>query len=117
MNVLKTATSCPVQVFDATNTTRERRAIINSFAKEKGYKVSVHGWRESYLAMLSLKSMVSLFFLNEDRQSTIVFSQGVRRKKQLGVHFRKLLPVCTSQAQQIKSFPVGKGFFKHFLKD
>uniref|UniRef100_A0A8C6PVP0 6-phosphofructo-2-kinase/fructose-2,6-biphosphatase 1 n=1 Tax=Nothobranchius furzeri TaxID=105023 RepID=A0A8C6PVP0_NOTFU len=28
-----------VAVFDATNTTRERRAIINSFAKEKGYKV------------------------------------------------------------------------------
>ncbi|XP_054912779.1 6-phosphofructo-2-kinase/fructose-2,6-bisphosphatase 1 isoform X2 [Poeciliopsis prolifica] len=28
-----------VAVFDATNTTRERRAVINSFAKEKGYKV------------------------------------------------------------------------------
>uniref|UniRef100_A0A4W6DCH3 6-phosphofructo-2-kinase/fructose-2,6-biphosphatase 1 n=1 Tax=Lates calcarifer TaxID=8187 RepID=A0A4W6DCH3_LATCA len=28
-----------VAVFDATNTTRERRAIIISFAKEKGYKV------------------------------------------------------------------------------
>uniref|UniRef100_A0A8C5F0C7 6-phosphofructo-2-kinase/fructose-2,6-biphosphatase 1 n=1 Tax=Gouania willdenowi TaxID=441366 RepID=A0A8C5F0C7_GOUWI len=27
-----------VAVFDATNTTRERRAVINSFAKEKGYK-------------------------------------------------------------------------------
>lgn len=31
-----------MQVFDATNTTRERRAIIISFAKEKGYKVSVN---------------------------------------------------------------------------
>ncbi|XP_013869310.1 6-phosphofructo-2-kinase/fructose-2,6-bisphosphatase [Austrofundulus limnaeus] len=29
-----------VAVFDATNTTRERRAIINSFAKERGYKAS-----------------------------------------------------------------------------
>uniref|UniRef100_A0A672IR91 6-phosphofructo-2-kinase/fructose-2,6-biphosphatase 1 n=1 Tax=Salarias fasciatus TaxID=181472 RepID=A0A672IR91_SALFA len=29
-----------VAVFDATNTTRERRAVINSFAKEKGYKAS-----------------------------------------------------------------------------
>ncbi|XP_077467266.1 6-phosphofructo-2-kinase/fructose-2,6-bisphosphatase-like [Stigmatopora argus] len=28
-----------VAVFDATNTTRERRAIISSFAKERGYKV------------------------------------------------------------------------------
>uniref|UniRef100_A0A8C7XNR3 6-phosphofructo-2-kinase/fructose-2,6-biphosphatase 1 n=1 Tax=Oryzias sinensis TaxID=183150 RepID=A0A8C7XNR3_9TELE len=28
-----------VAVFDATNTTRERRAVINSFAKERGYKV------------------------------------------------------------------------------
>ncbi|XP_024862389.1 6-phosphofructo-2-kinase/fructose-2,6-bisphosphatase 1 isoform X3 [Kryptolebias marmoratus] len=28
-----------VAVFDATNTTRERRAIINTFAKERGYKV------------------------------------------------------------------------------
>ncbi|XP_031421906.1 6-phosphofructo-2-kinase/fructose-2,6-bisphosphatase 1 isoform X2 [Clupea harengus] len=28
-----------VAVFDATNTTRERRAVILSFAKEKGYKV------------------------------------------------------------------------------
>lgn len=30
-----------MQVFDATNTTRERRAIIVSFAMEMGYKVSV----------------------------------------------------------------------------
>lgn len=30
-----------MQVFDATNTTRERRAIILSFAMEMGYKVSV----------------------------------------------------------------------------
>uniref|UniRef100_A0A3Q2XPE9 6-phosphofructo-2-kinase/fructose-2,6-biphosphatase 1 n=1 Tax=Hippocampus comes TaxID=109280 RepID=A0A3Q2XPE9_HIPCM len=30
---------CLVQVFDATNTTRERRANILSFAKERGYKV------------------------------------------------------------------------------
>ena len=29
-----------LQVFDATNTTRERRASILSFAKEKGYKAS-----------------------------------------------------------------------------
>uniref|UniRef100_A0A3B4Z7M2 6-phosphofructo-2-kinase/fructose-2,6-biphosphatase 1 n=1 Tax=Stegastes partitus TaxID=144197 RepID=A0A3B4Z7M2_9TELE len=28
-----------IQVFDATNTTKERRAVIISFAKEKGYKV------------------------------------------------------------------------------
>ncbi|XP_061827413.1 6-phosphofructo-2-kinase/fructose-2,6-bisphosphatase 1 [Nerophis lumbriciformis] len=28
-----------VAVFDATNTTRERRAVINRFAKERGYKV------------------------------------------------------------------------------
>uniref|UniRef100_A0AAQ4RJX9 6-phosphofructo-2-kinase/fructose-2,6-biphosphatase 1 n=1 Tax=Gasterosteus aculeatus aculeatus TaxID=481459 RepID=A0AAQ4RJX9_GASAC len=30
-----------VAVFDATNTTRERRAIILSYAKERGYKVSI----------------------------------------------------------------------------
>lgn len=29
-----------MQVFDATNTTRERRAVILSVAKEKGYKAS-----------------------------------------------------------------------------
>lgn len=29
-----------LQVFDATNTTRERREVILSFAKENGYKVS-----------------------------------------------------------------------------
>lgn len=28
-----------LQVFDATNTTRERREVILSFAKENGYKV------------------------------------------------------------------------------
>lgn len=28
-----------MQVFDATNTTRERRALIMQFARENGYKV------------------------------------------------------------------------------
>ena len=28
-----------MQVFDATNTTRERRALILQFARENGYKV------------------------------------------------------------------------------
>lgn len=32
-----------VQVFDATNTTRERREVILAFAKENGYKVSEKG--------------------------------------------------------------------------
>lgn len=31
-----------LQVFDATNTTRERRAVILSYAKERGYKVSLN---------------------------------------------------------------------------
>jgi len=31
------------QVFDATNTTRERREVILTFAKENGYKVSETG--------------------------------------------------------------------------
>jgi len=31
-------------VFDATNTTRERRSIIISFAKEKGYKAGAAGF-------------------------------------------------------------------------
>uniref|UniRef100_A0A665TVQ5 6-phosphofructo-2-kinase/fructose-2,6-bisphosphatase-like n=1 Tax=Echeneis naucrates TaxID=173247 RepID=A0A665TVQ5_ECHNA len=40
LNMLSvTPVSCPIQVFDATNTTRERRAVIMSVAKEKGYKV------------------------------------------------------------------------------
>lgn len=34
---------CLLQVFDATNTTRERRTIILTFARERGYKVSDHG--------------------------------------------------------------------------
>ena len=31
-----------IKVFDATNTTRERRSVIVSFAREKGYKASEH---------------------------------------------------------------------------
>lgn len=37
-----TAESYPIQVFDATNTTRERRTVILSYAKERGYKVSTY---------------------------------------------------------------------------
>lgn len=32
-----------LQVFDATNTTRERREVILTFAKDNGYKVSEAG--------------------------------------------------------------------------
>lgn len=49
---------CTSQVFDSTNTTRERRGVILSFAKEKGYKASA----EFCLLWLHYESLPHIIF-------------------------------------------------------